>query len=552
MDTRSWVRGSSSDAAMGDRPEIELASLASSSEEEGSGVTGSRSSRSSLRSGDPFHYGDQSAADLPLSPSCDDDDLDLDLEHPSSQTQPPKTLGFTSALGLVIGLQIGSGIFSTPGLIAGVGSGGGSLVVWVVSGMLAWSGASSFGELGAALPENGGMHAYLRFVYGRLASFLFSWVGLLCLKPGGTAIIATVTAEYILALLAGHSPDTRTSTNPWKKLVTDLVAIACLAAASALVILGSTLATRVNDLLVVGKLGALAAVFAMGIFAIATGEGVLDISFRGTTSDPSAWAVALMSGLWAFDGWDNCCYVANEMVSPSRDIPRVVNTATPTVTAMYVLANIAYFAVLPLAAIQRTHAVALDFGKKVGGPIAAFILALAVIASSLGAILSTTFTTARLVAASADQAEIPRFLGRRHRGSNTPRNAVVFQLLLSAAYVLAGNFERLVAFYGIAAWLFFGATAFAVVLLRIPSLRFPLLQEVDVAGTVQPQVSGTTLHRPYTVPLLLPALFSIVALWLVLQTAWSAPVEGAIGLVFLAAGIPVYYLSVRKAKRAHT
>lgn len=510
--------------------DIELASLATS-DNDGSGSPNSRDSfspRDSLSSQDPFDFADPAddpdgvLPSIPLSrppPARRRRTTGRSAATRQDETGAVKTIRFRNGLGLCIGLQIGSGIFSSPGLVAAVGSPGAALLVWAVAGGLAWMGAASYAELGAAIPLNGGTHAYLRVAYGDVAAFLFSWTAIICLKPGSAAIIATVTAEYIIAAVTGQRA---ADTHGWRKLIVDMVAILCLAFASALVAIGSALATRVNDVFTVIKIGALLAVFGLGLAQSALGLGLSTLwtaPFSGTSLSAGVWAVSLLGALWPYDGWDNCSYVAAEMVDPKRDIPRVVHTAQPVVTAAYVLANAAYFAVLPLAQVSETHAVGLEFGRAVLGRPGALGLAVAVVCSSLGALLSTTFTTARLVAASAASGEIPAVLGANHARLKTPANAVLLQLALASAYVLAGNFERLVTFYGVAAWCFYLATSLAVLLLR----------------RTQPE-----LERPYRVPLAFPVVFAIVALWLVLATTTEHPVEAGAGFAFLLLGIPAY------------
>jgi amino acid transporter len=74
---------------------------------------------------------------------------------------------------------------SSPGVVvANTKSVGASLMVWLISGILAWTGASSFAELGSAIPQNGGAQAYLSYAYGPLVSYLFAWTAIIALKPG--------------------------------------------------------------------------------------------------------------------------------------------------------------------------------------------------------------------------------------------------------------------------------------------------------------------------------------------------------------------------------
>ena len=534
MYSRDAVGGLALPRTASDEDDIELASLATSNDgnarddADSAGSRDSFSPRDSLSSQDPFDFEDPDDDDggilpsVPLSrpPPRRSRALAAAAGNASDQTTT-KTIRFRNGLGLCIGLQIGSGIFSTPGLVASVGSPGAALFVWSLAGGLAWMGAASFAELGAAIPLNGGTHAYMRVIYGDLPAFLFSWTGIICLKPGSAAIIATVTAEYIVALVTGQRT---TSIGGWQKFVTDIIAIACLVVVSGLVALGSRTATKVNDVFMLIKIGALLAVFGLGLAQTALGLGLDALwkaPFQGTSTSSAVWAVALLGALWPYDGWDNCSYVANEMVDPKRDIPRVVHTAQPIVTAAYVLANVAYFAVLPLTELRETHAVGLVFGRQVLGSVGATSLALAVVCSSMGALLSQTFTTARLVAASADAGEIPVLFGDIHPRFKSPVNALAMQLVISSCYVLVGNFEKLVTFTGVASWSFYFVTTVGVLVLR---RQQPLLD------------------RPYQVPMAFPIAFAVVAAWLVVTTTLSQPIEAGAGYAFLFLGVPAFYI----------
>lgn len=115
-----------------------------------------------------------------------------------------KTLTYLNGLSLVIGLIIGSGIFSSPSQVnLHVGSPGAALIVWTVSGLLAWTGAASYAELGGAIPLNGGAQIYLSKIFGELAGFLFTWTAILVLKPGSAAIIAIILGEYLTRAVIG-------------------------------------------------------------------------------------------------------------------------------------------------------------------------------------------------------------------------------------------------------------------------------------------------------------------------------------------------------------
>lgn len=261
-----------------------------------------------------------------------------------------RRVGLIDGIALTVGLQIGSGIFSSPGVVTlNTGSIGASLVVWLMSGVLAWTGASSYAELGAAIPLNGGAQAYLGYSFGPLMAYLFSWSAIVCLKPGSGAIIATIFGEYLARVLY-HSVSS-SSADPHEQGLANipdwsvkLIAILVIIIITLLHVLSSKLGTRTQIATTIVKLGALIAVPVLAIVKAARG-GMPDASkeafvsfsslFAGSATWPSAYALALYSGLWAFDGWDQTSYVAGEMNNVKRDLPRVIHCSLTIVLLMF-------------------------------------------------------------------------------------------------------------------------------------------------------------------------------------------------------------------------
>jgi hypothetical protein len=220
-----------------------------------------------------------------------------------------KTLTYLNGLSLIVGLIIGSGIFSSPSQVSSkVGSPGAALVVWVIAGILAWTGAASYAELGGAIPLNGGAQVYLAKIFGELSGFLFTWVAVLVLKPGSAAIIAIIMGEYLVRAAIGADAET---VSPW---INKTVALLGLFLVTFLNCVSTRLGTRMNDMLMFLKFVALLGVTIIGVVVAITGytfEGSASKEwkthewFENTSTDVSAWAVALYAGLWAYDGWDN-------------------------------------------------------------------------------------------------------------------------------------------------------------------------------------------------------------------------------------------------------
>lgn len=226
-----------------------------------------------------------------------------------------KTLTYLNGLSLVVGVIIGSGIFSSPSQVnANAGSPGASLIAWVVAGVLAWTGAASYAELGGAIPLNGGSQVYLSKIFGELAGFLFTWCAVLVLKPGSAAIIAIVFGEYVVRAVVGANVE---QVNPW---IGKGVAFGGVFVVILVNCISTKVATRVGDIFMIFKFIALVGITVTGIVVAITGVSSSGSAsnewksgwFQGTNTDISGWAVALYAGLWAFDGWDNVSFIRDD------------------------------------------------------------------------------------------------------------------------------------------------------------------------------------------------------------------------------------------------
>ncbi|KAL2025107.1 hypothetical protein VTK56DRAFT_109 [Thermocarpiscus australiensis] len=584
------------------RDSLELASLASSSAGADTGDTDSRPSisssrRASLERDDPLDGANPAASRsrpqyhsrsfsvsstfefasnlFPLSSTTGAGYTPLGA--PTSATLPNggpgggslekhKTLTYLNGLSLIVGLIIGSGIFSSPSQVnSNAGSPGAALIVWVVAGILAWTGAASYAELGGAIPLNGGAQIYLSKIFGELAGFLFTWVAVLVLKPGSAAIIAIIMGEYLVRAVIGAEAET---IDPW---INKSVALVGLALVTILNCVSTRLGTRMNDMLMFFKFIALLGVTIIGVVVAITGysfSGTANLDwkthewFEGTKLDASAWAVALYAGLWAFDGWDNTNYVVGEFRNASRDLPRVIHTAMPLVIVSYLLANIAYFLVLPQDIINSSNTVAVMFGAKVFGPAGSLVFALIVSASCFGALNSSTFTSSRLVYVAGKEGYIPAVFGRLGAGISittthdsltstattttrssrlrrkltyllgdedtglffTPIPALALNALLTAAYVVVGEFGTLLTFYGVAGYTFYFLAVLGLIVLRV---REP------------------TLERPYRTWITTPIVFCCVSLFLLSRAVFAQPLQTLVVVGFVVAGVPVYFWRVR-------
>ncbi|KAF9959873.1 hypothetical protein BGZ70_008742 [Mortierella alpina] len=420
----------------------------------------------------------------------------------------PKNVTFSNGLTLVVGIIIGSGIFASPGpVFAYSKSVGVSLIIWFVSGLLAFAGSLCYAELGSAMPSSGGgEHAYLNHAFGSLPAYLFSWSSI--------ALLKVVFAEYVVNIIAQSAWD---PTQPMRHWSNKLIAITCVLVLSGLNSISVTIGTRIQDVFTFIKVVTLLVIGITGVVVLAQkslSSHNFDHAFEGE-SQPSLGDIALglYSGLWAYDGWNNLNYV--------RDLPRVIFAGVPIVIIFYLLANTAYYAVLPESVVMNTNTVAIDFGKQMFGDTGGVLFAICVACSCFGAANGSIFTGARVIYASAREGYLPKMFGKVSEKRRTPVAALGLQAVMTIIMILGGTFSTLVNFYSVAAWLFYLASILGLLYLRY--------HEPD-------------LKRPFRVWTIVPILFTFLGLFLFLMPFVRAPLESFLSLVIVLAGLPLWVL----------
>ncbi|KAK4051809.1 hypothetical protein OIV83_002514 [Microbotryomycetes sp. JL201] len=434
-------------------------------------------------------------------------------------------IGVFAGIALIVGMQIGSGVFSSAGIVARhTGAVGSALLCWLGAGLLSWAGASSFCELGSALPLNGGAQVYLDAAFGPLPAYCFSFTAVTALKPGSQAIIAIVFGEYICRLLyhTAFTPDPDDAARDVPSLAIKATGIAALTVVSLVQAWSAKAGTRAQLVLTVFKVFALVLVFIGGIVFLALGRAASDFSFGGTSSEPAGYALALFSALWTFDGWDQANYVGRDCRQGT--LPTIINSSMGLVLLLFLGANIAYFIVLDFATATATSTIGLDFGRAIGGAAGGVVFALIVSVSCFGALNGSLYTSSRLIVAAAEQSFLPSVFSKYHKRQDTPIYSIALSSSLSAIFICFGDFAHLTLFYGVCAW-----TANMAVVLGLLVLR----------------VREPNLKRPYRTWLPTPILFASTALFLLVLSTFSKPWESLAAYVFCVAGAVPYYIQQR-------
>ena len=451
-----------------------------------------------------------------------------ELSAAPKRNELARRLGVWSATAVVIGSTIGSGIFRSPAGIADKLPGPlPMMAVWIAGGIFAMCGALTMAEVASALPMTGGLYVFCRDAWGRLAGFLFGWGQISMIRAASLGGIAITFAEYFFRVM-GWNPTA--PENYWR---VHWAAAGAIALTGAFNYIGVRFAANVNNFTVLAKYGGLMFII---IVAFAFGLPHYGLSHFTPAVPPGSFAVpafglALVSTLWAFDGWADLAYNAGEVINPGRNLPRALIGGTVAVLCIYLLANLAYIAVLPIEEIRTSKLVAADVAQRVIGAGGVAFVSITVMISTFGTLNTVLFTSPRVFFALADDGLFFRPIARVHPKFGTPHLAITLVAALGMVFVLLLPFEQLADTF---------VTAF---------LPFYLLAVASVF-----KLRGTPGYNPtFKVPFypLVPALFIVSVLYLlgnaIVQESSRMATLAVLGVLLL--GIPVYYLTVGRAKR---
>ena len=425
---------------------------------------------------------------------------------------------------VVIGGIIGSGIFINPYIVAQrLDSTTLVLAAWAAGGAIALAGAYSYAELGALFPKAGGQYVYLRDAYHPLAGFLYGWALLALIESGAVAAVAITFANYALRLVG--RPD----------LASVPLAIAAIVVLSIINYLGVKPGSRVLNVFVVLKVAALAILILAG--ALAPGvEGWWSASRPPDGDSPAlavAFGAALIPILFAYGGWQNANYIAEEIDNPRRNLPRSLLAGTATVVLIYVLVNAVYLRALGLEGLAATRTPASDAAAGLFGGWGDTFVTASIAISTFGFLDLAILAPTRVYYAMAADGVFIRALSKLHPIYRTPWLAIVIQSTWSCILAATGSYERLLNYVVFADWIFFGLTVGAVLVFR---RTHPIASRPP-----------DTYRAPgYPV---VQVLFVITSAAVVLSVIRSDPSSALRGALLLALGIPVFFWYTRRALR---
>jgi amino acid transporter len=445
------------------------------------------------------------------------------MTHPdfARDSSLPRRLGLWSAIAVLVGSTIGSGIFRSPAGIADKLPGPlPFLSIWVVGGLFALCGALTLAEVAGAFPRTGGVYVFIREAWGRLPAFLFGWAELLLIRAAALGAISTTFSEYFLRVL-GYDPRVA----PYSSYV-HYVAAGAILLLAAFNYVGMKWGSLVQNLTTLAKTGAI-----LLLIVLALALGLPETGGHFTPAAPAGsftfakFGLALVSVLWVYDGWADVSFVAGEVKDPERNLPRVLIYGTLTIIVLYLLANIAYLAVLPVEEIRQSKLVAADAADKLVGPIGVAFVSVAVMISTFGTLNGSVMTGARILFAMAADGLLFKPVATVHRKFQTPSVAIALEAGLGVLFVLLGTFEQLADAFVTAIVPFYAlAVASVFVFRRRPEYKPPF------------RVPG------YPV---VPAIFIVATILLlgnaVVDPTSRVPTLGVLGVILV--GIPVFFFT---------
>lgn len=431
--------------------------------------------------------------------------------------ETPK-LKIWTAISVVIGCVIGSGVFVKPGrVLVAAGDSNTALLAWLIGGLLTLAGGLTLAEIAARIPKTGGIYVYMEELYGKVWGFVCGWVQSLIYGP---ALMSALSLYFASLFGQFIGLDPATSVKPIALLTLFLLCgITAYSTSYGAVIQNITTFIKLIPIAVIGLSGLL------------LGDAPIFNTAITTETPPLGLGVAILSTLWAYDGWVGVANLAGEMETPSKNLPRAIVYGLTIIMVCYLLVNMALFHVVPVQEIaslnEKTAAVA---SVKLFGTFGGQFLALGVLISIFGSLNGNTLTMTRVPYAMALRGAFPnaRIFALLHPRLKTPVNSIALKAFIATIMILIFNPDRITDIAMFIMYIFYAAVFFGIIKTR--------------------KIFGKPAKGEYKVPLypLIPLVACAGSIYICYSMASQQPWD-ALGSVLIAlTGIPVYMLINRK------
>ena len=445
-----------------------------------------------------------------------------------------RRLGLWSAVAVLVGSTIGSGIFRTPASVAQrIDDVPLFLLAWVVGAVVVLCGALTYSELAAAFPRSGGVYVFVRESFGRLPAFLFAWAELWVIRPGAYGAIGITASAYTLRTLGLDPAAIIAAIGPVDIRAEQLLGAGYIVLVGTVNYFGIHRGAVLQNLSTVFKVGALALLVLVGF---ALGSPSADLPAGGIFAQRasvglSSFLLAMVAILWAYDGWADLAFVGGEVKDPQKTLPRALLIGTATVVVLYLSANLVYLYLIPIEQMKHAELVAADVARLVIGPAGVVVVSAAIAVSTFGTLNGSMMTAPRIFFAAAEDGLMPRFIARVDPKNHAPTAAVVLMTVMGMMFILVRTFTALADQFIIGIWPFYALAVAGVFVLRRtrPGLERP--------------------YRTWGYPFV-PAVFLVAALFLLGNYLVRETASFAVDIGIILTGVPVYLWLARREQHA--
>jgi basic amino acid/polyamine antiporter, APA family len=449
--------------------------------------------------------------------------LTSSTSNSTEQTSPTgllRQVGLFDATMIVMGGIVGAGIFINPYVVAQqVHTPLLILGVWIIGGIVAMLGAFVYAELAARRPAVGGQYAYLREAFHPAVGFLYGWVLLLVIQTGGMAAVTVTFARYLLEL-TGWSISER------------LIVIVTIVVLTVINCLGVKVGSRMQSVLMLLKIGAIAGLIGAGLFLARSPHPLLHpVLDRPPSFDLlTAVGAAMVPVLFAFGGWQTTNFIAEEIKDPRRNLSRALVLGVAGVIILYVGVNFVCVRTLGSQGLADTRVPATAVMRVAMGDSGARLIALGITVSTLGFLSQSVLTAPRVYFAMARDGLFFRGVAKVTERTHVPALAIVLQSVWTIVVALSGRYEQILNYVVSMDFLFFGLTGASLFVFRARQ------KSNDPPGYRAP-------GHPFTT-----AVFILISWLVVINTVYKYPKNSLLGMSILLLGLPVYAFWAAKNK----
>jgi APA family basic amino acid/polyamine antiporter len=430
-----------------------------------------------------------------------------------------RVLGLRDLVLLIVGTVIGSGIFLVPSaVLRSVGNSvPAALLIWVLAGFLSLLGALTYGELSAMKPEAGGLYIYIRDCFGGLAGFLFGWILFFVVSTGSVATLAVAFSSYLGGLV---------ELKPWEAKLVSLLMIGIIAVVN---VRGTRQSANLQNLTTAIKVAAILAM-AAGLLLFSDAAHTLKVGIHPNAGLGSIWSglgTAMVSVLWAYEGWQYATFTAGETIHPQRNFPLAFLVGIGILIGVYLLANVGYVAALGADGVANSSRVAASALATLS-PVLSKFVTVAILISIFSAAHSITLTAPRVFYAMAKDGVFFQQLAQVHPHFGTPALAILAATVWASLLAITGTFEQLLTYVVFVGWAFYALAAASIFVYR----------RRKTAETVY-RVPG----YPWT-----PSCFIAIVVLFVANTIVRQPLRAFVGTAIALTGVPAYFAWRRLAR----